>query len=176
MKTVAGLCNSMVQSRKAIEHLRAEGFDTEAVSVVGQRSTVDDMKHSTDTQTAVSQTPDANLDARAGSGNWMPNQATAAAPSVWSAKAGETAQTDSTDDEPNDTIRPEDMQQGATSNEFPKALAGWGFAKGIAREFQSGVKHGRVFVAIEIIDNEAAFKAAEVLRQEDFDHITISAE
>jgi len=176
MKTVAGLCNTMVQSRKAIEHLRAEGFDTEAVSVVGKGSSVDDMKHSTDTQEAVATTPDSTVENRPNADMWLPNQAVAAAPSVWSATAGETDLVNVPDDDLSDNVRTEEVEQGATSDEFPKALRGWGFAKGIAREFQSGVKHGRVFVAIEIIENEAAFKAAEVLRQEGFDHITISAE
>ncbi|MCC7451471.1 MAG: hypothetical protein IT324_28945 [Anaerolineae bacterium] len=175
MKTVAGLCNTMVQSRKAIEHLRAEGFDTEAVSVVGKGSSVDDMKHSTDTQEAVATTSDSNVENRPNTDVWLPNQALATS-NVWSATAGETDLANVPDGDLSDNVRTTEIEQGATSDEFPKALHGWGFAKGIAREFQSGVRHGRVFVAIEIIENEAAFKAAEVLRQEGFDHITISAE
>jgi len=170
MRTVAGIFGTLVQTRKVIEQLSAAGFAAESVSVISPRTnergiereegaegpgdTVDKRDQGT--------THDERLDVAEELPVTSPNlaQISPLGPTLVPLVEAD--------------ANPMTGRTGVGANGLHKSLVEWGFTDAQVRDYESQIAEGRALLAIEVVEEAQAGRAADILRQEGADRITVA--
>jgi hypothetical protein len=169
MKTVAGLFGALVETRKVIEHLGAAGFNAESVSVISARVGEHGLE-----RVAGAESPRDTVDKRNVPlpGRDMPDnpEPRPVVPPLNPMVPPGPLTTAVEDVEDNSMT----ARTGVGAVGLHKALVEWGFNHDEVRDFEAAVARGHSLLAVEVIEDQAAGHAADILRQEGAERITVA--
>jgi hypothetical protein len=169
MKTVAGLFETLVETRKVIEHLGAAGFNAESVSVISARAGEHGIEREAGAESSRDTVDKRNVPLP---GRDLPDnpEPRPVVPPLNPMVPPGPLPTPMEDVEDNAIT----ARTGVGTVGLHRALVEWGFNHDEVRDFEAAVAHGHSLLAVEVIEDQAAGRAADILRQEGAERILVA--
>jgi hypothetical protein len=171
MKTVAGVFVDRIQAEQALQGFRTAGFDPQRVSVIANNpERARDIAEETGAEVPTGAATGAGLGAiLGGAAGWLVGIGALAIPGVGPiVAAGPIAAALGVAG----TTAAAGAGVGIVTGGIVGALTGWGFSEAEAREYQQRVARGDILVAVDVMDDRAADRAEDILRQHGGDRVS----
>jgi hypothetical protein len=171
MKTVAGLFESQTAAQRAIEDVRAAGFDPGRVSVIARdKERARDLADQTGAEVATGAATGAGLGALlGGAAGWLVGIGALAIPGVGPiVAAGPIAAALGTAG----ATAAAGAGVGVVAGGLIGALTGWGFSESEARAYQQGIERGDILLAVELPDDEDAGRVEDLFNRHGADRVS----